>query len=246
MAKNPPNPKPSPEPRGGPGPHGGTGSHGETGPTGGAAADAAALEAGRVLFAQECDFVAGAAQLAQVPQGRLPEVAFAGRSNVGKSSLLNALTGRKSLARVSNTPGRTRQINFFLLGRRLMLADLPGYGFAAVSKSVVAEWTELISAYLRGRPNLRRVMILIDARHGLKDSDHALMDMLDRTAVSYQLVLTKSDKVPDSVCAGVLDEVSASLHKHTACHPDIVVTSAVTGLGIGDLRARLAALTETA
>ena len=227
MTKNPPstNPKPDAE---------------------AASRAAASREAGRVLFAQACDFVAGAAALAQVPQTRLPEVAFAGRSNVGKSSLLNALTGRKTLARVSNTPGRTRQINFFLLGARLMLADLPGYGFAAVSKSAVAEWTELISAYLRGRPNLRRVMILIDARHGLKDSDHAVMDMLDGAAVSYQIALTKIDKVPDALRAAALDAVVASLHKHTACHPDILVTSAAAGEGIGELRARLAALTEPA
>src|SRR6185436_14500502 len=154
-----------------------------------------AEEAGRLLFAQACDFVLGAATLDNIPQTRLPEVAFVGRSNVGKSSLVNALTGRKTLARVSNTPGRTREINFFNLGGRLMLADLPGYGYAKVSKAEHARWTELIFAYLRGRPNLRRAVVLIDARRAPLPNDIEVMELLDRAAVSYQLVLTKVDKL---------------------------------------------------
>src|SRR4051812_30215243 len=151
-------------------------------------------EYGRLLFAQECEFLRGAASLTDIPAPALPEVAFVGRSNVGKSSLVNALTGRKTLARVSNTPGRTREINFFRLGERLMLADLPGYGYARVSKADSARWTELIFAYLRGRPNLRRAVLLIDSRRGLLSNDVEVMDLLDRAAVSYQLVLTKTDK----------------------------------------------------
>ena len=159
--------------------------------------DAAALllEAGRLLFAKECRFVAGAADMATLPTDALPEVAFAGRSNVGKSSLVNALTGRKTLARTSDTPGRTQQLNFFELGERLMLVDLPGYGYAEAPKHLVKQWTRLIQDYLRGRPGLRRVLMLVDGRHGLKDTDRELMDMLDKAAVNYKLVLTKADKV---------------------------------------------------
>src|SRR5215471_1150167 len=154
-----------------------------------------AEEAGRLLFAQACEFMRGAARLEDIPSTKLPEVAFVGRSNVGKSSLVNALTGRKTLARVSNTPGRTREINFFRLGGRLMLADLPGYGYARVSKADSAKWTELIFAYLSGRPNLRRVVLLIDSRRGPLPQDVEVMDLLDQAAVSYQLVLTKVDKL---------------------------------------------------
>ena len=157
--------------------------------------EAAELEAGRLLFAGACDFVAGAATVAQLPPLGLPEVAFAGRSNVGKSSLINALTGRKALARVSHTPGRTQQINFFSLADRLMLVDLPGYGYAAVSKQKVANWTGLIEDYLKGRPQLKRVCLLIDARHGLKETDKAAMELMDSSAVVYQVVLTKADKL---------------------------------------------------
>src|SRR3954468_19085789 len=158
-------------------------------------ARAQALEQGRLLFAQECEFLRGAASLDGIPPAELPEVAFVGRSNVGKSSLVNALTGRKTLARVSNTPGRTREINFFRLGGRLMLADLPGYGYAKVSKTESAKWTELIFAYLAGRPSLRRVVLLIDSRRAPLPQDIEVMDLLDRAAVSYQLVLTKIDKL---------------------------------------------------
>ena len=155
------------------------------------AADAAALEAGRLLFAKACDFVAGADKLEVVPDATLPEIAFAGRSNVGKSSLINALTGRKTLARTSNTPGRTQQINFFRLGDRLTLVDLPGYGYARAAKTRIAAWTRLVNGYLKGRPGLRRVCLLIDARHGPKDVDREIMTMLDKAAVVYQVVLTK-------------------------------------------------------
>src|SRR5262249_1839425 len=150
-------------------------------------------EEARRLFAQECRFVAGAASLDRLPEPELVEVAFAGRSNVGKSSLVNALTGRGALARASNTPGRTRQINFFRLDDALMLVDLPGYGYARAPKREIAAWTKLVDAYLRGRAPLRRLMLLVDARHGLKDSDRDLMKMLDAAAVSYQGVLTKID-----------------------------------------------------
>ncbi len=155
---------------------------------------AEAIEAGRKLFARECRFVMGVAQLDGLPEITAPEVAFAGRSNVGKSSLVNALTGRRTLARTSHTPGRTREINFFLLGERLMLVDLPGYGYARASKTSIRDWTALVRGYLKGRPNLRRVCLLVDARHGFKDSDRAVMAALDEAAVSYQIVLTKIDK----------------------------------------------------
>jgi|SRR5579871_6052382 len=203
---------------------------------------AQALEQGRVLFAQECEFVRGAADLAGIPPTKFPEVAFAGRSNVGKSSLVNALTGRKTLARVSNTPGRTREINFFRLGERLMLADLPGYGYARVSKAESAKWTELIFAYLAGRPSLRRVVLLIDSRRGPLPQDIEVMDLLDRAAVSYQLVLTKVDKLKPAELTDVENQTRAESQRHTAAHPELVATSAETGTGIADLRANLAAL----
>jgi GTP-binding protein len=204
-----------------------------------------AEERGRLLFAQACDFVLGAASLDGIPPVELPEVAFVGRSNVGKSSLVNALTGRKTLARVSNTPGRTREINFFRLGGRLMLADLPGYGYARVSKVDSARWTELIFAYLRGRPNLRRAVLLIDSRRGLMPNDTDVMDLLDRAAVSYQLVLTKIDKLKPGELAKVESKTLQDSLRHGAAHPELVVTSAILGQGIAELRARLAALTES-
>src|SRR3569832_498880 len=162
-------------------------------------ADAVAAEAARKLFAGPCDFIWGATSIDNLPPATLPEVAFVGRSYVGKSSLVNALTGRKTLARVSNTPGRTREINFFRLGGRLMLADLPGYGYAKVSKVESAKWTELIFAYLSGRPSLRRVVLLIDSRRAPLPQDIEVMDLLDKAAVSYQLVLTKVDLLLVSV-----------------------------------------------
>jgi GTP-binding protein len=201
-----------------------------------------AEEEGRVLFAQQCDFVRGAANLDDIPLSGLTEVAFVGRSNVGKSSLVNALTGRKTLARVSNTPGRTREINFFDLGGRLMLADLPGYGYAKVSKADSARWTELIFAYLRGRPNLRRAVLLIDSRRGPLPNDIEVMDLLDRAAVSYQLVLTKVDKLKPAELNAVEASTDAESRRHAAAHPELIVTSAETGAGIPSLRAALAAL----
>jgi GTP-binding protein len=206
------------------------------------ATDHEALENGRLLFAKECTFITGAVDLAGLPDTALPEIAFAGRSNVGKSSLINALTGRKSLARTSNTPGRTQQLNFFNLDDRLMLADLPGYGYARAPKTQVEEWTALIGDYLKGRPNLRRACVLIDSRHGIKDTDREVMTMLDTTAVSYQAVLTKCDKIKPTALSTLVDNVTAELASHVAAHPDIIITSSVKGDGVADLRAALAAL----
>jgi len=172
----------------------------------------------------------------------LPEVAFLGRSNVGKSSLLNALTGRASLARVSHTPGRTRQLNFFTLADRLMLVDMPGYGYAEAAKSEIAAWTDLIKLYLRGRAGLRRACVLIDARHGIKPTDRPLMAMLDEAAVSFQIVLTKADKMRPAALASLVAAVAAELASHVAAHPVIHITSAHDGLGIAALRGALAAL----
>ena len=200
------------------------------------------MEEGRLLFARECTFVAGAATFDAIPPSRMPEIAFAGRSNVGKSSLINALTGRKTLARVSNTPGRTRQINFFRLGGRLMLADLPGYGYARVAKTESAAWNELIAAYLHARPALRRVMLLIDARRGVMDVDAEVMTLLDSAAVSYQLVLTKADALKLDALAASEAAVLAAAGAHTAAHPETIATSADTGHGIAELRAALALL----
>jgi len=206
------------------------------------APDAEAEERGRRLFASTCEFVAGAASVAAIPPDTLPEIAFAGRSNVGKSSLVNALTGRTTLARVSHTPGRTRQINFFNLGHRLTLVDLPGYGYAEASKREKEEWGELQRLYLKGRASLRRVLLLIDARHGLKPADAPVMQALDAAAVSYQIVLTKIDKVGTSALAKVLEATAAKLRRHVAAHPVMHLTSAHKGSGIPALRAALAAL----
>ncbi len=202
----------------------------------------AAAEAGRKLFAQECRFLLGVADREALPQAELPEVAFAGRSNVGKSSLVNALTGRRTLARTSKTPGRTQQINFFDLGGRLILVDLPGYGFTRAPKERVKEWTELVNDYLRGRPTLRRALLLIDARHGPMASDRAVMAMLDQAAVSYQAVLTKADATKAEALGAVLAELEGELAGHAAAHPEVAVTSARAGAGIAELRAALAAL----
>ncbi len=196
---------------------------------------------GAWLFAQECQFVAGADSVERLPPPGLPEVAFAGRSNVGKSSLLNALTGRKHLARVSNTPGRTQQINFFQLGRQLMLVDLPGHGYAKVSKSKVKGWTRLTEAYIRGRPNLLRVLLLVDAKVGLKDADEPLMDLMDEAGLSYQAVMTKADNLKPAELEAMKSALMARLARRPACHPEVPVTSAVVGTGITELRQELAA-----
>jgi GTP-binding protein len=198
------------------------------------------LEAGRLLFARDCAFIAGAADSSALPDETLPEIAFLGRSNVGKSSLVNALTTRRMLARTSQTPGRTRQINFFALDRRLMLVDLPGYGYAAASKSAVASWTRLVQHYLRGRASLRRVCLLIDARHGLKEPDRPVMQLCDAAGLSYQIVLTKIDKLAPGARAATADAVAAELARHSAAHPEIHLTSAEKGLGIAALRATIA------
>jgi GTP-binding protein len=201
------------------------------------------IEAGRRLFAGPCTFVAGAASIESLPPFDLPEIAFAGRSNVGKSSLVNALTGRSTLARVSSKPGHTRQLNFFDLGGRLMLVDLPGYGFAQVSKSLKQSWQDLAAAYLRGRPTLKRICLLIDARHGVKDSDRETMKNLDKAAVVYQLVLTKADLLKSAAAvAQAVQSATAEAAKHAAAHPQVIASSSETGAGIPELRAELAAL----
>ncbi len=210
------------------------------------APDATAEEAGRRLFAGACDFVAGAAVESALPPDGLPEIAFAGRSNVGKSSLVNALTGRTTLARVSHRPGRTQQLNFFDLAGRLMLVDLPGYGFAEVSKRDIERWTSLIHRYLRGRASLRRTLLLIDARHGIKEPDRPLLKLLDEAAVSFQVVLTKIDKVKPAELADRIAAVAVELARHVAAHPVIHLTSAHEGIGIAALRGSLSALAAPA
>jgi GTP-binding protein len=204
------------------------------------------VEAGRKLFAAECRFVAGAGNPAALPPESLPEIAFIGRSNVGKSSLINALTGRRVLARISNTPGRTRQINFFDLGLRLILVDLPGYGYAAASKTEIASWTGLMRRYLRGRATLARACLLVDSRHGIMAADAPLMRLCDEAGLSYQVVLTKVDKPRPTTLAAVCEAVAVELARHGAAHPEIVLTSAETGGGIAVLRAVLAGFAEVA
>jgi GTP-binding protein len=205
---------------------------------------AALIEAGRKLFASECRFVYAAQRLDQLPPAAGPEVAFAGRSNVGKSSLLNALTGRLALARVSQEPGRTRQLNFFDLGGRLTLVDMPGYGYARAGRSVKEDWQGMMFDYLRGRPTLRRVLLLLDARIEIKSADTAVMDLLDRAAVTFQLVLTKGDGVKPDALERKQAAVAALARQHAAAHPEVMVTSSETGEGIELLRAEIAALSN--
>ena len=200
------------------------------------------LETGRLLFAAECRFATAAQRLDQLPPSAGPEVAFAGRSNVGKSSLLNALTGHHALARVSNTPGRTRQLNFFELGGRLTLVDMPGYGYAAAGKDIKRDWQGLMFDFLRGRPTLRRVILLLDARIEVKAADTTVMGLLDRAAVTFQLVLTKADGVKPPALARKRAEVQALARAHPAAYPEVVVTSSETGEGIPELRAEIAAV----
>ena len=200
------------------------------------------LEAGRVLFAGPVTFERGVVGMEHLPDASLPEVACAGRSNVGKSSLINAITGRLKLARASTEPGRTRELNFFLVGERLRLVDLPGYGYAKAGRADIERWTKLTRDYLRGRPSLKRVLLLIDSRHGLKPHDKEVMDALDTSAVTYQIVLTKADKIKPTELAEVTEAVRAAIAKRPAAHPEVVATSSETGLGIDVLRAEIAAL----
>ena len=206
-----------------------------------AAFDAEALEAARKLFAREVRFLMGAVAISGLPDTDLPEVAFAGRSNVGKSSLINAVTGRKELARASNEPGRTREVNFFVADDRLRLVDLPGYGFAKVSREAAKKFQNLGRSYLRGRPNLKRAYLLIDARHGLKPVDAEALDAFDQAAVSYQVVLTKADKLKPAEVEKVVAATLAAVAKRPAAFPRVLATSSETGAGIPELRAEIAA-----
>jgi GTP-binding protein len=199
-------------------------------------------EAGRKLFAAPCEFIFAAARADGLPPIGAPEIAFAGRSNVGKSSLINALTGRTTLARTSRTPGRTQELIFFDLNGRARLVDMPGYGYAAVAKSKSASWSELARDYLRGRASLARVFVLVDGRHGLKESDHETMRGLDAAAVSYAVVLTKGDEVKAADRDARIAATLEGLRKHVAAYPEVVLTSARTGDGVPDLRAHIAKL----
>jgi len=198
------------------------------------------IEAARVLFAQPVSFMMGAVRMDGLPPADLPEVAFAGRSNVGKSSLINGVVGQKYLARASNEPGRTREINFFLLAERLRLVDLPGYGFARVSRSTAGKFQDLGRQFLRGRPNLKRVYLLIDSRHGLKKVDAEAMDALDISAVSYQIVLTKADKIKPAEVDKVVADTLKAIAKRPAAFPRVIATSSEKGLGLPELRAEIA------
>jgi GTP-binding protein len=202
------------------------------------------IEAGRRLLTGDWDFTAAAGSAVSLPAMRGVEIAFAGRSNVGKSSLINALTGRKSLARTSRTPGRTQELIFFSAGGRLNIVDMPGYGYAAAAKSKIAAWTELIQAYLLGRANLARIYVLVDARHGLKDTDDQVFEALGRAAVSHQVVLTKCDEVKPAELAGRIAQVEAALSKRPAAYPAVLATSAHDGAGIAELRAAIARLLQ--
>jgi GTP-binding protein len=210
-----------------------------SGAAGEAAFPADEIEAGRKLFAGEWRFVSGAGSVESLPPMQGVEVAFAGRSNVGKSSLVNALTGRKALARVSDTPGRTQQINFFEGGGGLVLADLPGYGYARAPRAKVQEWTGTVEAFLAGRANLARVFVLIDSRHGLKDVDGNILDLLDSSAVSYAIVLTKADQLKPAELAGRVAETAAAIARRAAAFPVVFPTSARSGAGVPELRAAI-------
>lgn len=206
------------------------------------APDAPTTERGRKLFAGGTDFLKGVVAMSGLPAGDRLEVCFAGRSNVGKSTLINAITGRKALARASNTPGRTQEINFFTLGDSHYLVDLPGYGYANAPLPVVERWQALLKAYLAGRQNLRRAFVLIDARHGVKAVDAEIMALLDSAAVTFQCVLTKADKIKPHALEAVLDQVRGKLAPHPAAFPELIVTSSEKGDGIATLRAVIATL----
>ncbi|MEO9650895.1 MAG: ribosome biogenesis GTP-binding protein YihA/YsxC [Roseobacter sp.] len=200
------------------------------------------LEQGRLLFARETEFVKGVVAMSGLPPADRMEVCFAGRSNVGKSSLINALTGRKGLARASNTPGRTQEINYFATGESHYLVDLPGYGYANAPVAVVEKWQRLLKQYLSGRQTLRRAFVLIDARHGVKKVDDEILSLLDSAAVTFQVVLTKADKVKEKEREKVLDQVRAALAKHPAAFPELVVTSSEKAWGIPSLRSIITTL----
>jgi GTP-binding protein len=202
----------------------------------------AEIEAGRKLFAGDWQFAAAAGSAVALPPMRGLEIAFAGRSNVGKSSLINALTGRRALARTSHTPGRTQELIFFTGPSQLTLVDMPGYGYAAVSKTKVNAWTSLIHTFLLGRSNLARVYLLVDARHGLKPNDNGVLDTLDKAAVNYQVVLTKTDEVKAAGFASLMAATAAALAEHPAAFPDVLPTSARSSDGIAELRAAIARL----
>ncbi|RAK56152.1 YihA family ribosome biogenesis GTP-binding protein [Phenylobacterium soli] len=203
--------------------------------------DAEALEAARKLFARETRFMMGCVRIDDLPAADLPEVAFAGRSNVGKSSLINAVTGRTHLARASNEPGRTREVNFFVLDEVLRLVDLPGYGFAKVARDAARKFQNLGRDYLRGRPNLKRAYLLIDARHGLKKVDEEALEALDVAAVSYQIILTKADKLKPAEVDAVVAKTLAQISKRAAAFPRVLATSSAKGTGIPELRAEIVA-----
>lgn len=202
----------------------------------------ARLSRGKELFNKKCDFVLSVANLKQLPADDREEVAFAGRSNVGKSSLINALFGQRKLAKTSSTPGRTQQLNYFNLDNRLYLVDLPGYGFAKAPKDIVKNWQKLINTYLVGRANLRRVFLLIDSRHGIKKIDEEIMDMLDKAAVTYQIVLTKIDKISAKELDGVMNATNEIVKKHTAAHVVVLKTSSEKNLFLDELKAEVADL----
>lgn len=206
-------------------------------------ADEISLEKGRLLFARGADFVKGVVAMDGLPPSDRLEICFAGRSNVGKSSLINALTGRKNLARASNTPGRTQEINFFTLGESHYVVDLPGYGYAEAPVAVVEKWQKLLKAYLSGRVSLRRAFVLIDTRHGIKAVDDEIMTLLDQSAVTFQVVMTKADKVKEAERDKILAQVRKALSKHPAAYPELLMTSSEKGWGIENLRALIAGLT---
>ena len=217
-------------------PHGGDKASGTDGP------DEAALENGRLLFAGACDFIAAANNMKVLPPEGLPEICFAGRSNVGKSSLINALTGRKTLARTSQTPGRTRQLIFFSLADRIQLVDLPGYGYARAPKTDIKAWTTLTRKFLAGRASLQRVFLLIDARRGIGPGDSEIMTLLDASAVSWAVVITKADKLKPAALDAVCNDTRARITTHVAAFPELFVTSAEAATGIAELRAHIGAL----
>jgi len=198
------------------------------------------LEAGRLLFARQWEFLTSVTEMRNLPEAADTEIAFAGRSNVGKSSLINALTGRKGLARTSSTPGRTQMLNFFVAPETpLTIVDMPGYGYAQAPKDLVEAWTQLVFSYLRGRPNLRRVILLIDSRHGIKKNDLEAMDLLDKAAVVYQVVLTKADKIKPPALTRLITDTQALLAKRVAAHPIVLATSSEKNRGVDELKAEL-------